>query len=68
MPCRHIRMAHRSMATATMVQTVAVETVTDVKSNVVDTRKLQVIEDAGTEVDFDEGCFVKAVDSRHVKY
>ena len=40
---------------------VAVEA-TDVQSKVVDNRKLQVIEDAGTEVEFDEDGFVKAVD------
>ena len=42
------------MASATVVKTVAVEAVTDVKSNAVDKREFAGGRGAGTEVEFDQ--------------
>ena len=54
------------MATPTVVYMVAVQATAGGKRDVVDKRELQVIEDAGKEVEFDEDCFVKSVDLRRV--
>ena len=54
------------MATPTVANMVAVQATAGGKRNVVDKRELQVIEDAGKEVEFDEDCFVKSVDLRRV--